>query len=149
MPGLQVPTPGPSSLPKAPKSRMPCLPPLPPLSTQSSSHSPHPPQEQGVSNSDSTSPSPWRCSASKSSHVSYPFCRAHVLLELHLLWFQTQGKFLALLLSLVISLSSRRRLGRSPGPQGSPKHANTEICVWAPNSLLSQDSSSSRFPTDE
>ena len=77
------------SISKPPKSRRPCPPPLPPLSTQSSAHSPRPPWEQGFSTSDSTSPSPWRSSASKFGHVPYPFCRACALHELHLPWFWT------------------------------------------------------------
>ena len=83
----QVLAPGTASLPKTPKSRRPCPPPLPPLSTQSSSHSPHPPQEQGFPTSDSTSPSPWRSSDTKSGHVPYPFCRTCTLPDLHLPWF--------------------------------------------------------------
>ena len=63
-----------------------------------------------------TSPSPWRRFASKSGHVPYSFCRAHALLELHRPWFRTQGQFLALPLSQVISPYSRRRLSRGPGP---------------------------------
>ena len=146
--GLQVPAPAPSSLPKPPKSRRPCSPLLPALSTQTSSHSPRPPREQRVSTSDSTSPAPWRSSASKSGRVPYLLCRAHALLELHPLWFQTQDQFLDLPLSLMISLFFRRRLDEGPGLRGFPKYTNAEICIRAPNGFLSQDSSSSQFPTD-
>ena len=85
----------------------------------------------------------------KAGHVPHPSRRARAPLELHLPWLQTQGQFLALSLFAMISLFSRRRLGGGPGPLGSPKHTNAEIRVWAPNSLLSQDSSRSRLPTDE
>ena len=146
MPGLQVPAPAPSSLPKSPKSWRPCSPLLPALSAQTSSLTSSTPGAGGLH---STSPTPWRSSASKSGHVPYPLCRARALLEVHPLWFLTQGQFLFLPLSLMISPYSRRRLGRGPGPRGSSKHTNTEICVWAPNGLLCQDSSSSRFSTDE
>lgn len=97
---------------------------------------------------DSTRPSPWRSSVGKAGHVPHPSRRARAPLELHPPWFQTQGQFLALPLSTMISLFSRR-LGGGPGPRGSPKHTNAEICMQAPNSLLNQDSSKSRFPTDE
>ena len=81
--------PGPPLYPKPPKSRRACPPPLSPLSTQSASHSPCPPREQGFPTSDSTSPSHWGSSTSKSGHVPYPFCRARALLEPHPLWFRT------------------------------------------------------------
>ena len=89
MPGLGSWHPGPPLYPKTPKSRRACPPPLSPLSTQSASHSPCPPREQGFPISDSTSPSPWGSSTSKSGHVPYPFCRARALLEPHPLWFRT------------------------------------------------------------
>lgn len=146
-PGLRVPAPAPSSLPSLQSKRL-CPPPLPPLSKQPSSHASHPPREQGVSPSDNTRPSPWRSSAGKAGHVPHPSQRARAPLELHPPWFQTQGQFLALPLSTMISLFSRR-LGGGPGPRGSPKHTNAEICMQAPNRLLNQDSSKSRFPTGE